>query len=292
MKNEKEFKISFWAAHATTIVSVTLVLLLVGIIAMITTAAARETKRLREQIELTVIMNDSVSDRGAQGFLADIQKQPFCKRAELVTKEEALKRWKADTGEDLEALFGVNPLSPEVSFNLKSEYASPENIAVISEKIAAVKGVQEVVTPATDIVSSMNKNISTLSTILGIIAIVMVVISFVLINNTVHLTVYARRFTIHTMQLVGATNRFIRMPIVVQNMLAGIIAGLLASGVIAAALAFAPKAGIEDVASWIGWPTYGVIAGGLTILGALLCALAASIATRRYLRKDYDKLFK
>ena len=120
----------------------------------------------------------------------------------------------------------------------------------------------------------------------------MLVISFVLINNTVHLTIYARRFTIHTMQLVGATDRFIRLPVVVQNLLAGLLAGLLASGIIALALLFAPKAGLDDPARYIGWPAYGVIAGALTIFGALICALAASIATRRYLRRDYDKLFK
>lgn len=94
------------------------------------------------------------------------------------------------------------------------------------------------------------------------------------------------------MQLVGATNRFIRMPVVLQNMLAGILAALIASGILAGAVAAAPRAGLDDIAGYIGWPTFLYIAGGLIALGALLCALAASISTRRYLRKDYDKLFK
>lgn len=292
MKNQKEFKISFWAAHATTIVSVTLVLLLLGIIALISTSAARETKRLREQLEITVIMADSISDVTAQTFLADIAGQPFCRKATLTTKKQALEQWKEDTGEDLEALFGVNPLSPEVTFSLKEQYAAPESIQKIAAKIAKVKGVQEVATPDADLIRNMNDNIGQLTTILGIIAIVMIVISFVLINNTVHLTIYARRFTIHTMQLVGATNRFIRMPVVLQNMLAGILAALIASGILAGAVAAAPRAGLDDIAGYIGWPTFLYIAGGLIALGALLCALAASISTRRYLRKDYDKLFK
>lgn len=292
MKNQKEFKISFWAAHATTIVSVTLVLLLIGIIALITTSAARETQRLREQIEITAIMSDSVSNDAAQRFLQDIKQQPYCRNATLVTKEQALQQWKQDTGEDLEAVFGVNPLSPEVTFKLNAQYTSRQSIDKIAAQIAAVRGIEEVVRPDAGMIAAMDSNITRLTTILGIIAIVMLIISFVLINNTVHLTVYARRFTIHTMQLVGATNRFIRMPIVLQNMLAGIVAGLLASGIIAAALAAAPNAGLDDAARYIGWPTFGVIAAGITITGALLCSLAASISTRRYLRKDYDKLFK
>lgn len=292
MKNQKEFKISFWAAHATTIVSVTLVLLLVGIIALITTSAARETRRLREQIEITVIMADSISDNAAAGLLDDIRRQSFCREATLVSRSEALQQWKEDTGEDLEALFGVNPLSPEVTFRLKAEYASPANIAAIASRISKVDGVEEVASPDSSMVTAMESNISRLATILGIIAAVMLVISFVLINNTVHLTVYARRFTIHTMQLVGATDRFIRMPIVLQDMLAGIVAGLIAAGILAGAIAAAPKAGLDDMASYIGWPVYAVIAAGMVVLGALLCSIAASISTRRYLRKDYDKLFR
>ncbi len=292
MKNQKEFKISFWAAHATTIVSVTLVLLIIGIIAMITISAGRETRRLREQIEITVIIADSISDSSAAGLLADIRKQPYCRDAELVTSRQALEQWKLDTGEDLEELFGVNPLTPEVTFHLKAEYTSPENIARIAKQIAAVKGVSEVVTPDSGMVQAMNTNISRLATILGIIAIVMLIISFVLINNTVHLTIYARRFTIHTMQLVGATNAFIRMPVVMQNMLAGVVAGLIAAGLMAVALIYAGNAGFDDITNFLGWPTFAVIAAAVILLGALLCALAASISTGRYLRKDYDKLFR
>ncbi|MDE5773042.1 MAG: permease-like cell division protein FtsX [Muribaculaceae bacterium] len=292
MKNQKEFKISFWAAHATTIVSVTLVLLIVGIIAMITISADRETRRLRQQIEITAIIADSIPDTSAQHFLNDIRKQPYCLDAQLITAAQALEQWKQDTGEDLEELFGVNPLTPEVTFHLKAEYTSPENITRIAAQIAAVKGIQEVVTPDSGMLTAMNTNISRLTTILAIIAAVMLIISFVLINNTVHLTIYARRFTIHTMQLVGATNAFIRMPIVMQNMLAGVVSGLVAAGIIAVAMASATRAGLEDLANSVGWPTYALIAAGIIMLGAILCALAALISTGKYLRKDYDKLFK
>lgn len=292
MKQEKEVKISFGAAYATTIVSVTLVLLIVGIIALISTSAARETRRLQEQIEVTVIMADSVSNPAAATLFKQLASKPFCRKADFISKEKAMANWKQDTGEDLEALFGVNPLSPEITMYLKAEYANPDSIAKVCKMLAAQPGVEEVAAPDSGMVKTMNANISTLATVLGGIAIVLLIISFVLINNTVHLTVYARRFTIHTMQLVGATNGFIRRPFVVNNMLAGIIAGMIASALIAVAMTAAPQAGLDDVANYIGWPTYGVVAAGLVVLGACICALAASISTHTYLRKDYDKLFR
>lgn len=292
MKGNKEVKISFWAAHATTVVSVTLVLLLVGILAFISVSAASETKRLREQIELSAIMADSISNAEAGKVLQQIQALPEVKSAVLVTREQALQEWKDGTGEDLEELFGVNILTPEISFNLKADYTAPEAMSAVSKKVAEMPGVEDVATPDSTMVESMNSNISLLSLILGVIAIVMLVISFVLINNTVHLAIYSRRFTIHTMQLVGATGGFISRPFILHNMLAGLVAGVLASGILAGVLASAPYAGVEIIASFISWPVFGIISASLIIIGMLICSLAAWISTARYLHKDYGELFK
>ncbi len=292
MKQEKEAKISYWAAHFTTIVSVTLVLMIIGLISMISIGAAKETRRLKEQLEVNVIMCDSASNSAADSLANAIRKAPFAAGVKVISKEQALVNWKEDTGEDLEALFGVNPLSPEISINVKSDYASPAELQKLRSSLAAKPGVEAVALPEARFVDSMNENIMKLYWILGGIAVVMVLISFVLINNTVHLTIYSRRFTIHTMQLVGATDGFIRRPFVLNNMLSGLIAGLAAAGLIAAALALAPEAGFNDIASIFSWADFAIVAGGLVIIGALLCGLAAVIATSRYLHKDYDELFK
>lgn len=292
MKKQKEVKISYWAAHATTIVSVSLVLLIIGIIALVTTAARRESHRLRESLEISVIMADSISNPQAQATLQLLERQPFCRNLRLITKEQALAAWKADTGEDLEALFGVNPLSPEISFTMPAAWSSPDSLKRMETVLRKVPGVEDVAMPGGDLVATMNSNIGRLSMILGIIAAVMLIISFVLINNTVHLTIYARRFIIHTMQLVGATNSFIRRPIVWRNCSAGIIAGLVAAMILAGALALAPGAGFTQMGDIISWPIFGIIAAGLVALGGLLCAMTASIATTRYLRKDYSELFR
>ena len=292
MKEEKEFKISYLAGHATTIISVTMVLLLAGIITMISLGARRETRKMRESVELAVIMNDAVTDSMAGITLDALRKYEFVKDPRLITKSEALQMWKNDTGEDLEAIFGVNPLSPEIEFTLPEAYSNPDSINKIVARVGAMQGVQEVAPPDTEMVETMNHNIEAMSVVLGVIAIVMLVISYVLISNTVRLTIYSRRFTIHTMQLVGATGGFISRPVVLNNMTAGILAGVLASGVLAIALAAAPHYAGVDFGEFIGWPDFVCIAGGLIVGGALICAFAAWIATRRYLRKDYSELFK
>lgn len=292
MKNNKEVRISYWAAHLTTVVSVTLVLLIIGIIALITVSAASETCRLRERLEVSVVMADTVSNARAEALAKEIEKSPYALSVGVVSKEAALKIWKADTGEDLEALFGVNPLSPEVAFTVKSGYSSEDSLRVIEKRISGLEGVAGVALPDSAMVESMNRNIERFSIVLGVIALVMVIISFVLINNTVHLAIYARRFTIHTMQLVGATSGFIRSPFVKSNMLSGLLAGLVASAIMAVALVAAPGAGFDNVADYISWPVYGVVAAGMIAVGVLLCGMAAWMATSRYLDKDYGELFR
>lgn len=292
MGNNKEVKISYWAAHLTTIVSVTLVLLIIGIIALITHNAANETRRLRERLEVSVILADSVTDARAAATAGIIEHAGFAHSVKVISKKEAMQAWKRDTGEDLEALFGVNPLSPEVTFSIKAEYSSASQLDSIGKMAAALDGVSDVALPDSAMVESMNRNIERFAIILGIIALVMFVISFVLINNTVHLSIYARRFTIHTMQLVGATNGFIRRPFVINNMTSGFISGCVASGILAIALATIPQAGLSDIPGHVAWPAFAVVAVSIVALGVALCGIAASIATSRYLKKDYDELFK
>lgn len=292
MKENKEVKISYVAAHFTTIISVTLVLVLVGIIAMVWIGAGNETRRLRERMELSVVMADTVSDAYTRQLADEISKKPYALKVTFVGKDEALKNWTRDTGENLEELFGVNPLSPEINFTLKADYSSVENIAAITGSLEKVSGVEAVSKPETEMVEQINSSLSRLTALLGAIAIVMLVISFVLINNTVHLTIYSRRFTIHTMQLVGATNSYIRRPVVMNNMLCGFVSGVIASGVIAAGLAFAPAAGFSSLNDSLGWMEYAVVAGGIILVGMIICSMAAWMASAKYLGKNYDELFK
>ncbi len=292
MKKNKEIKISYWAHHLTTIISVTLVLLLMGMIAMIWISADHETRRLKEQIELSVIMADSIADGSARALAEELKTKPYAHEVKFISKEDALKNWTAETGENLEEVFGVNPLSEEISISLTESYATAAGIANIKKQLERNPIVEAVSSPESEMVDAMNSNISRLTLILSVVAAIMLVISFVLINNTVHLTIYSRRFTIHTMQLVGATNSFIRRPVIMGNLLAGLIAGVLASVLIAIAMVSISRTWLPEMTSYVSWQIYGIVAGALIVLGMTLCALASCVSANIYLRKDYDKLFK
>ena len=292
MKGEGDVKISYWAAHLTTVVSVTLVLLLVGIITFITLSGQKETRNIKERLEVSMVMKDSVSDAYAAELAAKLSGLPYVIDPGHIGKEQALRDWQEETGEDLEGLFGVNPLSPEVNFRVKADYSSPDSLKVIKASLSALPGVEEVVMPDSEMIDAMNQNIQSLAIILGVVALVMIVISFVLINNTVHLTIYAKRFTIHTMQLVGATDGFIRRPFVVNNLTAGLISGILAAAILAIALGAAPHMGWNDVARYISWGLYCCVGGGMILAGPFICCMAALLATSRYLHKDYDELIR
>ena len=292
MKPQKEVKISNWAAHTTTGVSVTLALLTLGLIAMIWIAATSESRRMMERIEVSVVMADDVSDGRAKAICEAIEKTRFAQNAKLITRQEALDNWKEATGEDLEHVFGVNPLSPEVSFTVSAEYSTVKGMEAVRKSVSAVAGVAEVGTPDSRLIETMNSNLRRLTLGFTVLAAIMLIISFVLINNTVRLSIYSRRFTIHTMQLVGATDGFIRRPFIMANAMVGVISGLVAGGVLSAFLALCASFGMPELTVLIGWPWMGVIDGSLMAGGALICALAALLATTRHLRQDYGELFK
>lgn len=292
MKENKEVRISYGAAHLTTIVSVMLVLVIIGVIALASIATGKETERLREKFELSVVMADSISDSSAALLADEIKGMPFAANVRVISKAEALRNWTRDTGENLQETFGVNPLSPEISFSVRADYANAKSMESIRKELAALPGVESVAVPDAGMVESMNRNVEKLTIILGAIALVLIVISFALINNTVHLSIYSRRFSIHTMQLVGATNSFIRRPFVLNNMFSGTIAGLIAAGLLSLPLLYAKNLGFSEFSNVLDWMTFLYVALGLVVVGAVMCALASMFATTRFLRKDYDELFK
>lgn len=292
MKPQKEVKISNWAAHTTTGVSVTLALLTLGIIAIIWIAATSESHRMMEKIEISVVMADSIGDDRAKSIGEAIEKTHFAQNVRLITKQEALENWKEATGEDLEQVFGVNPLSPELAFTVASEYSTAKGIAGIKKSVSAVAGVAEVGTPDSHMIDTMNSNIRRLTLGFTVLAAVMLVISFVLISNTVRLSIYSKRFTIHTMQLVGATDGFIRSPFITANAVVGALSGLVAGGLLTGTIALSGNLGMPELMVLIGWQWMAVLDGGLIVGGALICALAALLATTRHLRQDYGELFK
>lgn len=225
-KKGKDVKISYWAAHFTTIVSVTMLLVLTGVICLIGLGASNTAREVKQQQQVSLIMQDSISNEQAILLAEQLKKRPYVHAASVITKEQALADWNASTDDDVEAIAGYNFFTPEIDMSLTAAYTSPDSIAQLQRQLAAMPGVDWVVVPDAQVISTMDSLFSKALLVLGIVAAAMIAISFVLINNTVLLTIYSRRFTIHTMQLVGATPGFIRRPFITSNLGAGVLAGI------------------------------------------------------------------
>lgn len=291
MKENKEFKISFWASHNSTIITVTLVLLMVGLLAICGIVAANEKNKLHDNLEISIVMADDVTDEAATSFAEGLKSEPYAQSVAVITKAEAMKNWQEETGEDLEEIFGLNPLSPEVAVTLHSDFATPARVEKIRETLEALEEVEGVGAPDSDMLESIEHTTQEATWILAVIGGVFLIISVFLINNTVHLAIYSRRFTIHTMQLVGATDGFIRRPIVRSNALAGVIAGVIAAVVIAGVTLYASQ-NINIPLGEFHLTMLAAVLLLLPIIGAVICGSAAWVASTIYLRKDYDALFR
>lgn len=292
MKKNKEVKISYFAAHVTTIISVTLLLLLSGVIGLMGVAARSTARQVKEQQQVSVITADSITDASAMPLYDFVKAQPYALDARLVTKAQALAEWNAQTGDDLMEVAGYNFLSPEVTFRLREKYSTAAEMEKIKAQLSKRPEVGEVAMPDADTSRSMDNFFSHTFVILGITALVMILISCVLINNTVLLTIYSRRFTIHTMQLVGATNGFIRRPFILNNILSALIAATLASGILTGVALFLHDSELPHLYDYIPWSSILTVCGLLYIMGIAVCGLSACFATTRYLRRDYDELFR
>lgn len=269
-----------------------MVLLLLGVVAVIGIATNEASDMIRENVGLDVSMRVEATDAQINILKRDLNRAKYVASVKYVSKDEAMELWKKETGEDLMEVLGFNPLTDEFEVHVKSQYASIDSLERISLLLRRNPVIEDVKVHQGQ-VETMNKSMSQVALILLIVACVMLVISLVLINNTVRMTMYSRRFLIHTMKLVGATPAFIRRPIVVSNMMNGIIAAIIALAMLAGIVYYVSADGILGTAVQTLLPKeqLALVAVALIAMGAVLCSVAAFFAANKYIRLDYDKLF-
>lgn len=214
-------------AYLSSVISISLVLLLVGVAAMLLVNARSVSDYFKENMQVTVMMKQHVTDEAAMDFQTVLDSKRFIKKSVFISKEQGRREMADMLGDDFLEVFEVSPIPVSIDLTLKAEYVSADSLEVVRADIAASPLVDEVVYQST-LVDALNANLSKISAILGIFIALLLFISFVLINNTVRLNVYARRFTIHTMKLVGATKSFIRAPFLVQGAFQGVFAAFIA----------------------------------------------------------------
>lgn len=289
MTRKPNTRISTLGSRLTSIVSVTLVLIILGILGMTLRASSALSDNIRSNIGFVVKLSREASDIEAGTLRRQISEARFTESLVYSSAEAILAEESELMGTPLDSLLEENPFGAEIEVKVKPAYACTDSITAIAAAMETVPTIDEVVTQAT-VVDSVNSFLNRLSVVLLAIAAALLVISFVLINNTVSLAVYSRRFIIHTMKLVGATGAFIRRPFLLAGAGTGAIAGVAAAAILAGIRAYgATFDPIVDVL--LPWWTMAWLLAAVIVAGVVICVLASVFATNRYLRADYDEMF-
>jgi cell division transport system permease protein len=286
---EKKSKISYFSANITPIISVSLVLLLLGIVAMLGIAANSLTDYVKENIGFDVVMKNDASQQEIDALKQMWTKAPYVASVKYISKEDALQSWEKETGENLMEVIGVNPLSSEFEVRVKPQYVSVDSLNSIEYALSQNKSIDSVKMHK-DVVEKINSNVNSVVLVLGAVLVLLVIISFVLTNNTVRLAVYSRRFIIYTMKLVGATPGFIRRPFVLTNVVNGLIASLVAMAMLCGLMYYVVEVNY-DYANLIEMKHIVMVCVGLMVVGVMMCALAALLAANRFISLNYDELY-
>lgn len=283
-----------FSTRLTATVTVALVLLLLGIAAFIGLAARSAVTDIRSSLGFTVLFDDTATETDINMTRGEIARRPFVAEYTFSTPQDVMDRWNSMLGDsqekDLAQLLDTIPFTAEMEVNVREEWSSPDSLEAVAARMRSLPAVAEVETHA-DVARQVGGAVTNLTLILLAVAGVLLIISFVLINNTVRLTVYSRRFSIYTMKLVGATPGFIRAPFVRANLLAGLIAGLAADAVLGGALAYAFRA-LPSLPAIIGPAKTAYVLTALPLAGMIICLLASWFAAGRYLRLSHDEMFK
>lgn len=276
-------------SQLTSVISVALVLVILGILAMTLEGSRRLADDIRSNIGFVAKLAPESTAADVERVKGRIEALPGVQSYVFASPENILDEESRLLGQDISEMLDENPFGAEFDIKMKPEYASGDSIAAVSGVLAGDASVEEVVTE-TAVVDNVNSVLRRLSAVLLAVAAALLIISFVLINNTVSLAVYSRRFIIHTMKLVGATGAFIRRPFLAAGAVTGLTASAVAIALLAGARGYAATFD-PVVAEILPWNLMGLIFAGVVVAGLVICTAASAIATNRYLRSGYDEMF-
>lgn len=273
--------------YISTIFSIALVLLMLGMLGLILVHAKNLSNYVKENIVLNIIVDEGAKETDVLQFQKELNANPAVKTTQYVNKEMAARNLTNDLGEDFVNFLGYNPLLSTVDVYLKANYANNKSIDTLKASIAKNPVVKEVIYQSS-LIDMVNKNINTIGLIILAFAAILLIISIALINNTIRLAIYSQRFLIKSMQLVGATRGFIRKPFILLAALHGLIAAFIAILILLGILYYAQRE-IPEIVILRNYTEFGIVLLGLVGVGIFITAISTSFAVSKYLRlKIYD----
>ena len=276
-------------AYLSSVISISLVLLLVGVASMLLVNARSVSDYFKENMQISVLMKQNVSDEDALEYRELLDGERYIKSTTFVSKEQGRKELAEQLGEDFLDVFETSPIPVSIDVTLEAAYVSSDSLEVVRAEIAESPLVEEVVYQRS-LVDALNANLSRISMVLGVFIALLLFISFVLINNTVRLSVFARRFTIHTMKLVGATRSFIRAPFLLQSAFQGVFAAFLAI-IVLLGLMFLMRSSFAQLFEIFRMELLLLVMGIVLVSGLALCLISTYFVVNKLISLHKDELY-
>lgn len=274
----------------TSSISTMLVLLLLGMVVFFVLSANNLSKYVRENISFSVLISDDMKEADALKFQKKLNEEPFVKETSYISKEQALKEQSEAMGTDPAEFLGYNPFTASIEIKLNADYANSDSISWIEQKIMQNKKVMEINYPQ-DLLDAVNSNIRKISFLLLGLAALLTLISFALINNTIRLAIYSKRFLIHTMKLVGASWGFIRRPFLRRNFWIGVLAAFVADCILWAA-AYWLVSYEPELIRVVTPDVMMLVSAAVLLFGVLITYLCALLSINKYLRMKAGTLYQ
>lgn len=262
---------------------------MLGLFGIILINGNKLSNHLLENFQLTIFLREDASESDIKLIQQQIEVNEYTKKAIYVSKEQAAKSFSEETGQDFVTFLGFNPLLPSIELFVKSKYATAETIKQIEVELRRNKVVQDVVYQSS-IIEEIHKNIKTIGSTLMLVSLVFLLIAVTLINNTIRLNLYARRFIIKSMQMVGATHWFIIKPFALKSFLHGLYGGVIACILLSGLLYWAPL-WIPEIASLYDNSQFAILFVVVIIAGIIISMVSSMISTNKYLRMKIDDLY-
>ena len=278
-----------FGAWVSTVISISLVLLLVGVASILLLNARSVSDYFKENLQVSVLMKQDVSEEQALAYQSSLAGIPGVKATTFISREQGIEEMAQMLGRDFLDVFSTAPVPVSIDVNLEAAYVSPDSLDVVKKALSASPLVDEVVYQ-TSLVEALNANLQKIGLVLGVLILLLLFISFVLIGNMVRLNVFSRRFTIHTMQLVGATRGFIRAPFIGQSALQGLFAALVAILLLVGGLFILRKEFVQ-LFEIFRLDTLLATMGIVVVSGVLICVVSTWIVVGRLVRFDRDQLY-
>jgi len=273
----------------STVIGISLVLFMLGILTILILNAQKLSTYVKESIRIEVFLDAEMKEAAITRLKKELEAQPYARQAVYISKEESANQLEEELGEDFMGFLDYNPLPGLIDLSLKIDFTHPDSIAAVAQSLEARSGVNEVVY-SPNLIRQIETNVNKIGLALLAFSGLLLLVAIALINNTIRLTIYSKRFVIRSMQLVGATSGFIQRPFIWNGILQGLYASFIAILLIMAIM-FAVRHEVPEFFEFNDLIMFVKLFGLVTILGMIISGISTLFAVRRYLRMDASKIY-